>query len=272
MWQELTVPVGEKMRRGFAKVSWASLRGCSERQAQAAGQLPWVFGVEKLQGESKFPPTPVPHLLHKCVFIATHLPLTGQVQKIPNHSNKPQSDGCHQQPPSLSSCSHQCLQAKGCLGVGAEGGDGGWVREGLKAPLNWLCAVRGESDPDKASRRNRSAPQWSIGWLGLETQTSSSPSPQPWRAETLSTCINPWVGKWGHWIVENGEMGKVEGVLWLPFSYYRNDLLQVPHPHLQGACLTGPWTALFSGKAAVISATLGSQHEVMELGDAQASR
>ena len=195
-----------------------------------------------------------------------------QDDTLPSHTNKPQSDSCHQQPhPPFGSCSHQCLQAKGSLGVAAEGGDGGGVQEGLKAPLHWFCAVRGVSDPNKASRKNRSAPQWSIGWLGLETHTSSSPSPEPREAKPFRTHIIPWVGKWGKWVGKNGEMGKVEGILQLPFSYYCNDLLPVPHPHLHSEGLhacngLGQLCSLAKQPSSLdrpISAALERQHEVI---------
>lgn len=75
----------------------------------------------------------------------------------------------------------------------AEGGDGGWVKEHLKAPLNRLCVVRCESDPDKTSRRL--APPWSPGWLGLWSQVPSSPHPQPWEAEAPYTHVMPRAGK-----------------------------------------------------------------------------
>lgn len=86
--------------------------------------------------------------------------------------------------------------------MGAEGGDGGWVEESLKASLNWLCAVRGERDPDKAPRSKKERGSTEGRWIAV-TDTHS----QLWEVEALCTHMIPWVGKSGEW-VEEGETGE----------------------------------------------------------------
>ena len=111
----------------------------------------------------------------------------------------------------------------------AEVGDGGWVQERLKAPLNRLCVVRCESDPDKTSRK--SVPPWSPGWLGLRSQVPSSPHPQLWKAEAPDTHVMPPGREVRRRRWKRGKWEKLKGKLPPPFSYYCNDLLQAPDPH-----------------------------------------
>ena len=64
LWQELTVPVGEKIREEFARASWGQFVGCPERKAEASGQLPVGFWSCQITGRKQMSPTLAPQLLH----------------------------------------------------------------------------------------------------------------------------------------------------------------------------------------------------------------
>lgn len=145
---------------------------------------------------------------------------------MPNGTNKRQAHGdcCHQRAPGL-------LKPVS-LSRGAPLSNGSWVQECLKAPLNRLCVVRGNSDT-KRPEVGQLHPGALAGW-GCDHRFTPHPSPS---SGTLRLPAHTEVRGSGR-----RETEKSRGKLQAPFPYHCDDLLQASRPLSLGkpACCQPP--------------------------------
>ena len=145
------------------------------------------------------------------------------------------------------------------LSRGVPPSDGSWAQGRLKAPLNRLCVVRGDSHT-KRPEADRLHPGALAGW-GCDHRFTPHLSPS---SGTLRLLAHTEVRGSGR----RGEIEKSRGKLQPPFPYHCDDLLQASHPLTQKACLlptaSGQLHSLEKQTAPMggpVSATLGSQQE-----------
>lgn len=107
------------------------------------------------------------------------------------------------------------------LSRGVPPSDGSWAQERLKAPLNRLCVVRGDSDT-KHPESDRLHPGALAGW-GCDHRFTPHPSPSSGPLRLLAHTEVRGSG-------QRGEIEKSRGKLQPPFPYHFDDLLQASHP------------------------------------------